>query len=83
MKKPDWFELTDKDNPDPTVCRHIPFSVILAITIAVTAFIFLFPSKTWDQKPETTIETIQTPTDPITMPTTSSNEEDNEEDSED
>jgi hypothetical protein len=83
MKKPEWFELTEKDNPDPTVCRRIPFSVMLAITIAVTAFIFLFPSKTGEQKPQPTIEVIQTPIDPITMPTTSPEEQDDEEYNED
>jgi hypothetical protein len=83
MKKPEWFQLTEKDNPDPTVCRRIPFSVMLAITIAVTAFIFLFPSKTGEQKPQPTIEIIQTPIDLITMPTMSPEEEDNDQDDED
>jgi hypothetical protein len=83
MKKPEWFELIKDDETIPYVKNRIPFAVMFAITIAVTAFIFLFPSKTGEQKPQPTIEIIQTPIDPITMPTTSPEEEDDDEDDED
>lgn len=86
MKKPDWFKLVEEDQQDPYVNSKVPFGVMFTIVIAVTAIFFLFPSKTADTNPTPTVEIIQTPLDPITMPTTSPEEEDDEkhyEDSED
>jgi hypothetical protein len=86
MKKPDWFNLIEEDKQDPYVNSKVPFGVMFTILIAVTAIIFLFPSKTAGTNPTPTVEIIQTPLDPITMPTTSPEEEEDEahdEDSED
>lgn len=83
MKKPDWFKLVEEDQQDPYVNSKVPFGVMFTILIAVTAIIFLFPSKTADTNPTPTVEIIQTPLDPITMPTTSPEEEDDEEHDED
>ena len=88
MKKPEWFKLIEDDEPSPYVSNKVPFGVMFAILITVTAIIFFFPSKTGEQipNPTPTAEIIQTPIDPITMPTTSPEEEDDvehDEDSED
>ena len=87
MKKPDWFKLVEENQQDPYVNSKVPFGVMFTILIAVTAIIFLFPSKTADTNPTPTVEIIQTPLDPITMPTITTDKEDDaesfDEDSED
>ena len=82
MKKPDWFTLTENNEPSPYVNNKIPFGVMFALTIAVTAFVFLFPSKVGDVNPAPVVEIIQTPLEPITMPTTATEDEEDEEDDE-
>jgi hypothetical protein len=76
MKKPEWFELIDNDYDDPYVGNKIPFIVLLAIVIVVSGFIFLFPFKAEDTVPLPAIEIIQTPIDPIQMPTKVEDNED-------
>jgi hypothetical protein len=80
MRKPEWFELIDNDHDDPYVGNKLPFIVLLAIVIAVSGFIFLFPFKTEDTIPSPTIEIIQTPIDPIQMPAKDKDDEDGDDD---
>jgi hypothetical protein len=84
MKKPEWFEIADSDNDEPYVSNKIPFGIFLLIGIIVSAFIFLFPSKTSETVPVPIAEIIQTPIDPIQMPTNTNNkDEDDNEDGDD
>ena len=85
MKKPEWFKLTENDQPEPYVGGVVPEYVLIALALGIAALFFLFPSKTGEQvpAPSPTIDAIVTPLDPITMPTGDNEEGENDEDNED
>ena len=61
MNKPDWFKLTDSDEPDPINLDYRPIGVIsFILAIAIVGVFFLFPENS-PVEPKPSVEIIQTP----------------------
>lgn len=64
MTKPDWFKLTQNDEPYEPIDSYRPIGVLsLIIAIGLIGVFFLFPQKTADPciNPTVVVEPIQTP----------------------
>lgn len=68
MKKPEWFDLTDKDERGPYVGNKTPFMIVFLVIIAFAAFVFFLPLRGQDPKPSPTAEIIITNPAPAYSP---------------